>query len=88
MWKLYQENTYVSECRGKRSNQATQNCLGKLGDLRLIYFFLTFYFFHLKSPYVISRAIHLLNFSHGASGHWIRLHEEKLAKSETVTVAT
>lgn len=35
MWKLYQEKTYGSECRGRRPNQAIQNCLGKLGDLIL-----------------------------------------------------
>lgn len=76
------EHLCQCECRGKKSNQATQNFLGKLGDLRLIFFFNLFYyflqFFHLKSPQVTSRVIHILNFTHRDSGVWLGSMRESL----------
>ena len=92
VWKLYQENTYVSECGGKELQQGHPELLRKAWRLQTdFFFFLTFFFFppilffHLKSPQVISRVIHILNFTHRGSGCWIRLHEKNLVKCETVT---
>lgn len=46
MWKSHQENTYVTDGGGKRLNWATQNCLGKLGDVT-DYFFSVLLFIYL-----------------------------------------